>query len=104
MSEENQDKMSEENQDKTLKCEQCGNDFIHGLRDQEFYKEKGYQNMPKRCPDCRRERRQARRLRQMHTITCSECGAEDQVPFEPNTDKPVYCNECFQKHRQPREE
>ncbi len=32
--------------------------------------------------------------------TCSECGKEFELPFKPQTDKPVYCNECFKK--QPR--
>jgi len=94
--------MSEQYQDKTLNCEQCGKEFIHSARDQEFYKEKGYQNLPKRCPECRRQRRQQRRTRQMHDAVCSDCGAQTQVPFEPNPEKPVYCDECFRKHRPPR--
>ena len=35
----------------------------------------------------------------MHKATCGDCGNECQVPFEPRGDKPVYCNECFQKHK-----
>ncbi|MGD0177672.1 MAG: CxxC-x17-CxxC domain-containing protein [Candidatus Bathyarchaeia archaeon] len=26
-------------------------------------------------------------------------GADTQVPFVPTTGKPVYCRECYQKHR-----
>jgi len=37
--------------------------------------------------------------RQMHDAVCAECGQETQVPFEPRGDKPVYCRECFAKHR-----
>ncbi len=37
--------------------------------------------------------------RKMHKITCSECGAEAEVPFKPSGDRPVYCRECYQKHR-----
>ncbi|MCX6671375.1 MAG: hypothetical protein NTX92_05605, partial [Euryarchaeota archaeon] len=27
---------------------------------------------------------------------------ECEVPFVPNGTKPVYCRECYQKHRPPR--
>jgi len=37
--------------------------------------------------------------REMHKATCGDCGNECQVPFEPKGDKPVYCNECFPKHK-----
>ncbi len=37
--------------------------------------------------------------REMHKATCAECGNECEVPFKPSGDKPVYCKECFQKHR-----
>ena len=40
-----------------------------------------------------------RRPREMHKATCGDCGNECEVPFEPRQDKPVYCNECFQKHK-----
>lgn len=37
--------------------------------------------------------------RQMYPAVCSSCGKETEVPFEPRTDKPVYCRECFQARR-----
>ena len=37
--------------------------------------------------------------RQMYPATCSECGRDTEVPFQPRTDKPVYCRECFQLRR-----
>jgi CxxC-x17-CxxC domain-containing protein len=40
--------------------------------------------------------------RKMYTITCADCGKEDQVPFKPAEGRPVYCRECYQKHRQDR--
>ncbi len=40
--------------------------------------------------------------REMTKITCSDCGKEDEVPFKPTEGRPVYCRECFQKHRPPR--
>ena len=38
--------------------------------------------------------------REMHKATCSDCGKECEVPFKPKEDRPVYCQDCFQKHKQ----
>jgi len=88
-------------EDMPMQCVECGADFVHSARDQEFYQEKGYQNLPKRCPDCRRARKQraASGPREMHEATCSDCGKVARVPFPPTQGKPVYCDECFQRHR-----
>jgi len=40
--------------------------------------------------------------REMHKVTCSDCGKETEVPFKPSGDRPVYCKDCYQKHRPPR--
>ncbi|OLS18878.1 MAG: hypothetical protein HeimC3_48160 [Candidatus Heimdallarchaeota archaeon LC_3] len=37
--------------------------------------------------------------REMHKVTCSDCGNEAEVPFVPTQGKPVYCRDCFQKHK-----
>jgi CxxC-x17-CxxC domain-containing protein len=37
--------------------------------------------------------------RQMFPAVCSNCGKETEVPFQPRTDKPVYCRDCFQERR-----
>ncbi len=37
--------------------------------------------------------------REMFPATCSQCGKETQVPFQPRGDKPVYCSDCFSKQR-----
>ena len=39
--------------------------------------------------------------REMHKVNCSECGKETEVPFKPDGDRPVYCRECYQKHKKP---
>lgn len=39
--------------------------------------------------------------REMHKVTCAECGAETEVPFEPDGKRPVYCRDCYRK-RKPR--
>ena len=47
--------------DKTLVCKDCGADFVFTEGEQEFYAEKGFDNEPQRCPDCRKARKAARR-------------------------------------------
>jgi CxxC-x17-CxxC domain-containing protein len=41
----------------------------------------------------------SREPRQMYTATCSSCGKEAQVPFQPTSGKPVYCSDCFATQR-----
>jgi len=43
------------------------------------------------------------RPREMHDVTCSDCGAATQVPFKPTEGRPVYCKECYQKHKPKRD-
>ena len=93
--------------DKTLKCRECGNDFVFTAGEQEFYQQKGLLNQPGRCPSCRSARRQSvggsgsreRAPREMHTAICAECGSETQIPFLPKNDRPVYCGPCYDKVR-----
>ncbi len=37
--------------------------------------------------------------RQMHKAVCADCGQECEVPFKPSGDRPVYCRECYRKHK-----
>ncbi len=37
--------------------------------------------------------------REMHKVTCSDCGAEAEVPFKPIEGRPVYCKDCYRKHK-----
>ncbi|MCX7842926.1 MAG: zinc-ribbon domain-containing protein [Clostridia bacterium] len=46
--------------DKTLNCKDCNNDFVFTEGEQAFYKEKGFENEPQRCPDCRKARKSQR--------------------------------------------
>ena len=92
-------------EDKTLVCADCGAEFTFSAEDQEFHSSRGYQD-PRRCPPCRQARRAERGggggrggERVMHDVTCSSCGAQCQVPFEPRLDRPVYCDECFAKQK-----
>ena len=49
--------------DKTIKCKDCGEDFIFSESEQAFYKEKGFENDPVRCQTCRRAKKQQRNTR-----------------------------------------
>ena len=83
-------------EDKTLTCKDCGNEFVFTAGEQEFYAEKGFQNQPQRCKTCRDARKNAGKTpREMFVTTCANCGKEAKVPFQPNSDRPVYCSECF---------
>ena len=87
-------------EDKTLACKDCGADFVFTSGEQEFYAEKGFQNEPTRCKECRVQRKSSiRQSREMHTATCAECGSEAKVPFKPRDDRPILCSECFAKQR-----
>ena len=46
-------------QDITLKCKDCGEEFVFTAGEQEFYAEKGFQNQPQRCKTCRDARKNA---------------------------------------------
>ena len=85
-------------EDKTLVCKDCGNEFIFSAGEQAFYAEKGFQNEPTRCRDCRQAHKAARNngtVREMHDAICANCGAATKVPFQPREDRPVYCSECY---------
>ena len=90
-------------QDKTLVCKDCGKEFVFSAGEQAFYAEKGFENEPARCHECRdkrrREREGGKEQRQMYTVECAECGKGTQVPFEPKGDRPVYCRDCFNARR-----
>jgi CxxC-x17-CxxC domain-containing protein len=105
--------------DTTLTCRDCGQAFTFTSGEQDFYAARGYSE-PARCPDCRAQRKAergtsggggygsyssggggggygSRGAREMFSATCSSCGQEARVPFQPTGDKPVYCSDCFQQ-------
>ena len=45
--------------DQTLRCRECGVDFIWTAGEQEFYQSRGLTNPPSRCPSCRAARKAA---------------------------------------------
>lgn len=114
--------------DKTLTCRDCGSAFLFTIGEQEFYASKGFTHEPTRCRECRAKRRagadssyssagayssggysspsysasystSGSTRRELFSATCSSCGNEARVPFQPRPDKPVYCSDCFETHR-----
>jgi len=98
--------------DKTLTCRDCGQNFTFTAGEQEFFASRQLMNEPSRCPECRAARRGSggggsyggdggygRQDRQMFSAVCSNCGKEALVPFQPRTDRPVYCSDCFATQR-----
>jgi CxxC-x17-CxxC domain-containing protein len=91
-------------QDKQLTCADCGTNFTFSADEQEFFQTKGYTNEPKRCPTCRQARKSDRNSRsggqrQIFPVKCAQCGKDTEVPFEPRSDRPVYCSDCYNKVR-----
>jgi hypothetical protein len=48
-------------EDKTLICQDCGQEFIFTVGEQEFYAAKGFDNEPKRCKACREKKKAEKR-------------------------------------------
>ena len=115
--------------DRTLTCRDCNQEFTFTAGEQAFYQERGYsepQRCPS-CRAQRKAQRSSSGYdsggygggggggyarsgggggggfgggsRQLYPAVCSSCGKETEVPFQPRSDKPVYCRECFQKQR-----
>ena len=113
--------------DTTLTCRDCAQAFTFTSGEQEFYASRGFSEPSRcpDCRAQRKAQRDGgsyssygssssygggagagagagyssgpRRDREMFSATCSGCGQEAQVPFQPSSDKPVYCSACFQQ-------
>ena len=108
--------------DKTLTCIDCNQEFMFTASEQQFYADRQFSE-PRRCASCRAAKKAARGdsgggsyssggyssggngggyssgPREMFSATCSSCGREAQVPFQPTGSKPVYCSDCFTARR-----
>jgi CxxC-x17-CxxC domain-containing protein len=94
-------------QDKTLKCIDCGTDFVFTAGEQLFFYDKQFKNEPKRCKACKSKRVSILGAAPPRTgnhrvetkMVCSQCGKETTVPFKPTQGRPVLCRDCFQQKR-----
>lgn len=97
--------------DKRLTCRDCGQPFEFTEEERQDFAAKGHFHAPSRCASCREARRkrqegnasargsQSQMGRRMHPAVCADCGISTLVPFEPRSDRPVYCGECYRKRR-----
>ena len=101
-------------EDKSITCVDCGEEFLFTAGEQAFYRERGLTNEPTRCKACREKRKASRpgggggggggggfgrtdrSDKPMYPATCSQCGRDTQVPFQPTSGRPVLCRDCFQ--------
>lgn len=111
--------------DRTLLCGQCGKEFVFTAAEQEFFRERGFDHEPKRCVECRRQRRRKFKSRgsrdgaprrdssgspprrreprprpspeSLNDAVCSSCGEATQVPFKPDGVRPVFCMPCLKQ-------
>ncbi len=98
-----------------IECVDCEDDFLFSVKDQEFYKQQGFED-PKRCRGCRRARKnrtktnssrgnvynqnrtqrngavKANDNRPHWSIVCIDCNKQAMVPFEPQG--PARCKRC----------
>jgi NAD-dependent SIR2 family protein deacetylase len=47
--------------DKSIQCSACGTTFTFSAGEQQFFASKGLTNEPRRCPQCRKAKKQPRR-------------------------------------------
>jgi CxxC-x17-CxxC domain-containing protein len=95
-------------EDLQLTCSDCGREFTFSTEDQAFFRERGY-STPKRCKACRQAKKNEQSggggggyyRHESHgtAVTCSGCGKQTTVPFEPRGDRPVYCQDCFKSRK-----
>ncbi len=53
----------------------------------------------RRAPRPERSSRAATSMGDRTAIVCSSCGKQDEVPFRPNPNRPVYCSDCHRSRR-----
>ena len=105
--------------DQIISCRGCEQPFTFTADEQSFYADHGYAT-PQWCTECRAKRRAQKAaqaaqaaeasgrfgrgggyggMRQLYPAVCSACGQPTEVPFEPRSDKPVFCRPCFADRR-----
>jgi len=88
--------------DKKIVCQICGTVFIFSRREQIAFKKKGYTNIPRRCPVCRKKKRGypgaskggKGAVKQVFTIKCAGCNRFFESPTKPHPGLPMFCQAC----------
>lgn len=97
MSEETNTNGPDEIVEKTLKCKDCGEEFIWTVGEQKFFKDKGFKNKPARCKNCRQINRKKVDA-EFFKIKCSGCDQIGEVLFQPkDPTAEIFCRSCFEK-------
>jgi CxxC-x17-CxxC domain-containing protein len=93
-------------EDKIIRCIDCGSDFVWTIGEQTFFRDKGLQNPPKRCKECKHAKNERLaaivaaqtsgvKQRIEVAVNCAKCASYTTVPFYPSQGRPVYCRSCF---------
>ena len=92
--------------DTDISCIDCGNDFVWTIGEQMFFRDKGLQNPPKRCKECKQAKNErlnaiinasATGIKQKIEVAvyCAKCSGYTTVPFYPSQGRPVFCRSCY---------
>ena len=92
--------------DLQINCIDCAETFVFTVGEQQFFRDKGLLNPPKRCKDCKKAKTKridaielgrmlGKRQRVDVRAKCAKCEIVTTVPFYPSQGRPVYCRECF---------
>jgi CxxC-x17-CxxC domain-containing protein len=95
---------------KSIRCCDCGTSFTINSEEQRSYASRDCSSEQIRCSWCRAVRKtelykdgdysyRLRPEKQMFHATCTQCGKDTRLPFEPRFGRPVYCSNCFSKVR-----
>ncbi|MCQ2069690.1 MAG: hypothetical protein MJZ68_00980 [archaeon] len=87
-------------------CDDCGAEFQLPFQPDEgrpvycndCFKNHPKEEMPRRADMVEKRPRRERSDREMFDVVCDDCGAEFQLPFQPDEGRPVYCDDCFKNH------
>ena len=92
--------------DTEILCIDCGEYFVWSSGEQQFFRDKGLVNPPKRCKTCKQAKNerlaaitaaQAAGVKQRIEVAvhCASCNSYTTVPFYPSQGRPVFCRSCF---------
>lgn len=87
-------------------CIDCESEFIWTVGEQIFFRDKGLQNPPKRCRECKQAKNeriasvtaaQAAGFKEKIEVAvyCARCNGYTTVPFYPSQGRPVFCRSCY---------